>query len=152
LGVKVCLLWIFWAENRTHQQSSINIMDNGIKIEGISDKSAIAFSNTIVKCNKLIEAANSFLLESSIADDVSIAFDQVLREFEINIECDEDAWTKKGIECEILQPNVSDWQKGNFKINVSISFEFTPEVDESEQKTNRSNTDSPLDEIRQMIN
>jgi hypothetical protein len=126
-------------------------MDNEIKIEGISEKSAIAFSNTIVKCNKLIEAANSFLLESSIADDVSIAFDQVLREFEINIECDEDAWTKKGIECEILQPNVSDWQKGNFKINVSISFEFTPESNESTQQQENITPESPLDEIRQMV-
>jgi hypothetical protein len=48
-------------------------------------------------------------------------------------------WFADGIECEILKPNSNGWQKGKFRINISI--EFCPDVLEEQE--------SGLDSIRQ---
>jgi KGK domain len=53
------------------------------------------------------------------------------------------AWFSDGIECEVLTPNSSGWQKGKVRINVSIEFcPDTLERGESETET------SPLNWLR----
>jgi KGK domain len=49
------------------------------------------------------------------------------------------AWFSDGIKCEVLKPNSNGWEKGKFRINISI--EFCPETLETKN--------SDLDSIRQ---
>ncbi|WP_041233692.1 KGK domain-containing protein [Cylindrospermum stagnale] len=57
---------------------------------------------------------------------------------------------KEGIECEILKFNSEGWQKGKFRIKVSI--EFCPDEPEIEETTEIKEPESPLDDLRRMIN
>jgi KGK domain len=127
-------------------------MENGIKIDGISEKSAIAIGDQIFKFSNVLNAINEYFSDHSVLDDFSSSFDRGLANGGVSIDCQEDEWIKEGVDCEVLQPNSSDWQKGNLRMKISVSFEFTPEINESEQQEKQSNSDSPLDEIRQMIN
>jgi hypothetical protein len=127
-------------------------MENGIKVEGISDKSAIAIGDQIFKFSSVLNAINEYFADHSVLNDFSSSFDRGLANGGVSIDCQGDEWIKEGFDCEVLQPNSNDWQKGNLKMKISISFDFTPEVKDSHPETNQSNIDSPLDEIRQMIN
>jgi hypothetical protein len=127
-------------------------MENGIKIEGISDKSAIAIGDKMFRFSSLVTAINEYFKDDSVLHEFSISFDRGIADHGVSISCHGDEWVRDGFDCEILQPNSENWQKGNFKMNISISFDFIPEVEDSDLKMNQSNTDSPLDEIRQMIN
>lgn len=50
-------------------------------------------------------------------------------------------WFEDGIECEILKPNSTGWQKGKFRINVTIEFcpdEIAEEIDVLERLRNNT--------------
>ena len=64
-------------------------------------------------------------------------------------------WYVQGVNCEILKPGNKSWKKGKVKINISL--EFCPDEPETEEITQSNNseinqTNSPLDDIRQMMN
>ncbi len=72
-------------------------------------------------------------------------------------------WFGEGIDCEILKIGASGWQKGKVKIKTTLEFiPDEPEVKEvlmqNEEETLMRNEleisqlDSPLDELRKMIN
>ena len=61
----------------------------------------------------------------------------------------------EGINCEILKLDSNAWQKG--KIRVKFAIEFCPDEPELEQTTQSNDleinqTESPLDDIRRMMN
>jgi hypothetical protein len=62
-------------------------------------------------------------------------------------------WWGEGKDCEILSIGAKGWQKG--KIRMKVTLEFCPDEPEVEE-TSTSNTitepESPLDDLRQMIN
>jgi hypothetical protein len=61
-------------------------------------------------------------------------------------------WFTQGVDCEILKTNGKGWQKG--KIRIKISLEFCPnQTDELPESSDAvdGNSDSTLDDIRQMI-
>jgi hypothetical protein len=127
-------------------------MENGIKIEGISDKSAIAFENGIVKCSQFIRASNDYMSDQSTLNKLSIAFDKGIVTHGVSVLCQGEEWVNNGIKCEVLQPETKDWQKGVIKMKISLSFEFQPITEEVFSEENEAKTESSLDEIRQMIN
>jgi len=55
-----------------------------------------------------------------------------------------------GIDCEILKIGAKGWQKG--KIRIRVSVEFIPDEPEIEQTPETTHPESPLDDIRRMIN
>lgn len=66
---------------------------------------------------------------------------------------EQEGWFGEGINCKILKPGAKGWQKAK----VRISLEFCPdEPDVEETPTSNqletSKLESPLDEIRRMIN
>ncbi len=53
-------------------------------------------------------------------------------------------WLGEGVDCEILKIGAKGWQKGKIRIKVTLEFcSDEPEISQPE---------SPLDDIRQMIN
>jgi KGK domain len=127
-------------------------MENGIKIDGISEKSAIAFKNRALKCSDFNEASQKCFSDQELLSKIAILFDKKMAEYDLNILCQGHEWLAEGLDCEVLQPNSEDWQKGSIKMKMSISFEFTPEPNKSTQQQEEIiTTESPLDEIRQMV-
>ncbi|MBW4448085.1 MAG: hypothetical protein KME38_14765 [Spirirestis rafaelensis WJT71-NPBG6] len=54
------------------------------------------------------------------------------------------SWFKDGVPCEILKVNSNRWQKGKFRIKITLQFC----LDEAEI----TQPESPLDDIRRKIN
>ncbi|BAY37787.1 hypothetical protein NIES2111_21280 [Nostoc sp. NIES-2111] len=60
-------------------------------------------------------------------------------------------WFSQGIKSEILRLNGQGWQKG--KIRIKVTLEFCPDESESKETlTTSTEPDSPLDDLRRMIN
>lgn len=55
-----------------------------------------------------------------------------------------DKWSSEGKDCEILKIGSKGWQKGKFRVKVSLEFE--PEEPETKEP------ESPLDDLRRMMN
>ena len=64
---------------------------------------------------------------------------------------DKEQWFREGIECKVLKPGAKSWQRGK----VRLTLEFEPEeLEVTEYKNGKlqaSQTNSPLDDIRQII-
>ncbi len=62
-------------------------------------------------------------------------------------------WLGEGVDCEILQVGAKSWQKGKIRIKVTIEFcPDEPEVEETAPSNEIPQPESPLDDLRQMIN
>jgi len=57
-----------------------------------------------------------------------------------------------GIPCEILKLRSEGWQKGTVRINLEVSIEFCPDEPEIEVIPEIKEPESPLDDLRRMIN
>ncbi len=63
------------------------------------------------------------------------------------------SWLDKGIDCKTLKFGAKGWQKGKVRIRVSIEFcPDEPEVEETSATNEIEQPESPLDDLRQMIN
>jgi len=68
----------------------------------------------------------------------------ILPEFKKNL-----VWFNEGVECDVLQPGKT-WQKGKFRIKITL--EFCPDEPEPQATAEITETESPLDDLRRMIN
>lgn len=64
-------------------------------------------------------------------------------------------WFEEGINCEVLKFDSNAWQKG--KVRIKVTLEFCPDEPEIEEITQSNDaeanqTESPLDDIRRMMN
>jgi hypothetical protein len=59
-------------------------------------------------------------------------------------------WFNNGIDCEILNLGAKNWKKGRVKIKISVEFYVEEETDSSNKEV--SEPESPLDDLRQMLN
>lgn len=59
-------------------------------------------------------------------------------------------WFNNGMDCEILNLGAKKWKKGRVKIKISVEFYVEEETDSS--NTEVSESESPLDDLRQMLN
>lgn len=59
-------------------------------------------------------------------------------------------WFNDGVEAEVLRLNRQGWQKG--KIRIQILLEFCPDEPEITQTSETTDNESPLDDLRRMIN
>jgi hypothetical protein len=58
-----------------------------------------------------------------------------------------------GLDSEVLRVGKKAWQKGKVRINVSVEFcPDEPEIDETAPSNEIPQPESPLDDIRQMMN
>ncbi len=62
-------------------------------------------------------------------------------------------WFDKGMNCEILNLGSNGWQKGKVRIKVSVEFYIEePEVPKTTASNEIIPPESPLDDLRQMMN
>jgi hypothetical protein len=63
-------------------------------------------------------------------------------------------WLQGGIECQILKPGATDWQKGTIKLKLVIEFHpdsSHPDQENSDASLTSSASDPSLDALRQMV-
>ena len=63
-------------------------------------------------------------------------------------------WLQGGIECQILKPGATDWQKGTIKLKLVIEFHpdsSHPDQENSAASLTSSGSDPSLDALRQMV-
>lgn len=61
-------------------------------------------------------------------------------------------WMGEGADCEVLKFGAKGWQKG--KVRIKVSIEFCPDEPEIEETPTEEipQPESPLDDLRQLIN
>ena len=114
-------------------------MEDNFKFIQCSENDVIEFGNKAYRVKRLIETIPKIFL-----DVLAQKLDYFLKNAEIVIPIKNEysKYFTKGIDCELLKAKSDFWQKGKFKINVSI--EFIPDEPEKPQ--------SELDSVRQEIN
>lgn len=127
-------------------------MSNWQNLKNFDTKDIVSFESQLFKVEQVIEAITDsfnsgdtgYYLNSSLTQQkvpISVrTFSDAYQE-----ECNE-WWFSEGGDCEILRPGPQGWQKGKIRIKVKVDLEFCPDEPETDQ------TESPLDDIRQMIN
>ncbi|VEP16717.1 KGK domain protein [Hyella patelloides LEGE 07179] len=119
-------------------------MEDNFKIKQCSENDALEFSSGTYRVQKIIDAVSK-VFKGNLGKQLH----ESLKSYQINIfpggsgkNPSHSNYFTEGVDCEILKVGSDYWQKGKFKINVSI--EFIP--DEPEK------VESELDSVRQEIN
>lgn len=129
-------------------------MNNEINLSEFNGDDVIAFGNTTYKVSVLQKAATK-----SLTNNLGMRLNGELQGRGVTIPStalksgsNSEPYTSfftGGIDCEILQIGSQGWKKG--KVRFKISVEFIPDEPESVEMRSQ-NSDSSLDDIRQMIN
>jgi hypothetical protein len=135
-------------------------MEYNSYLQNCGDDDVISFGTTMYKFDKFKSALQSVFI-GNLADVIIESLDSQGikgtsiyevpsrgRAYAVNWK-----WWSEGKDCEILRIGAKGWQKG--KIRMKVTLEFCPDEPEAEE-TSTSNTitepESPLDDLRQMIN
>lgn len=119
-------------------------MENHSFIPGLADNGVFAFSHLTQKVDKAKAAFEKIFIDnSSVARTISSNLDSILSSLP-------PTWFEQGVNCKILSSGYQDWQKG--KLRIKITLEFEPDEPLIEQTTASNQPESPLEEIRRMIN
>lgn len=127
-------------------------MSNWQNLKSFDNKDVVSFDSQLFKVEQLIEAVT----QSFNSGDTGYYLNNALvqQKVPINVRsftsaCQEERsewWFSEGGDCEVLRPGPQGWQKGIIRIRVKVNLEFCSDELEDEQ------VESPLDDIRQMIN
>jgi hypothetical protein len=114
-------------------------------IPDFNSEDVISFGSFTIKCKDLQTAL------SSIYDrrDFFNQFNNDLRTYSVNISDNKQDQWGTGVKCEVLRLNDPTWRSG--KLKLSMILDFTPDDAEKDVNNNAKKAESPLDEIRQML-
>ncbi|MGI8505169.1 MAG: KGK domain-containing protein [Hassallia sp.] len=101
--------------------------------------------NAMFKVGKLRQTIKQAFIGS-----IQKALNDVLKSAVLEFYTHTKDWLGDGIDCEILKIGAKGWQKGKIKIRVNV--EFCPDEPEIEEALEITEPESPLDDIRRMIN
>lgn len=125
-------------------------MEDGFKAIECNDGDVLDFGGNTYKVAKLKQA-----MDTSFNSTLGFTLNQELTRQGVRIKQSPNVnWFQNGIDCEILTLGSQSWKKGKVKLKISVEFY----VDEEDvQITNSNNSeitepDSPLDDLRRMIN
>jgi hypothetical protein len=115
-------------------------MEYNSYLQECGDDDVLSFSNAMFKVGKLRDAVEyAFTDRNKVQDTLFYA----LQEKGVGLS-DTRGLLREGVNCEVLRIASKGWQKG--KLRIKVSLEFYPDEPEISQ------IESPLDDLRQMIN
>jgi hypothetical protein len=114
-------------------------------IPDFNSEDVISFGSFTIKCKDLQTAL------SSIYDrrDFFNQFNNDLKAHSVNISDNKQDQWGTGVKCEVLRLNDPTWRRG--KLSLSMTLNFTPDDSEKDLESSTKKAESPLDEIRQML-
>ncbi len=114
-------------------------MEENFYLPDCGDDDVLAFNSNLVKVGKF---RNIVKFAFSDPSEIPARISELLWENGVNIN-PKDAFVN-GLDGEVLKIGAKDWQKGKLRIRVTV--EFCPD------ELKISEPESPLDDLRQMIN
>ncbi|MGB3206398.1 MAG: KGK domain-containing protein [Crinalium sp.] len=133
-------------------------MEDNYSLQNCQDDDVVAFGNSMFKAGRLTRKINE-----SFGKSMGEKLTHELKHREIHVDWDRSHSNKywgacesifnDGVNCEILQLGSQTWKKGKMRIKVTV--EFYAEEDNVDISTNQANInqpESPLDDLRRMIN
>jgi hypothetical protein len=135
-------------------------MEYNSYLQSCGDDDVISFSSQIYKIGKIKQALNqafggqvpNALIESLESQGIKEA--RIYYRYPGGRSAQEanQIWFGEGKDCEILRIGANGWQKGKLRIKVSMEFcPDEPEVEETVANEEIVPTESPLDDLRQMM-
>ncbi len=116
-------------------------MEENSYLQNCSDDDVLAFApNVMFKLGLFRQAVKSAFLQQNVRNSLSEALDSK------GVKISGIQQLLEGRKCEILTLNSKGWQKGKFRIKVTL--EFCPDAPDV---TETSEPESPLDDIRRMM-
>ena len=112
-------------------------MDNNFQLQGLAENDVVDFNSNTYRVQKIIDS-----LSEQVRSQLGQSLNHQLSRQGIKIHQYASCFTS-GMDCQVLRVDRPNWQKGKFKLNISM--EFIPEDPEPEEK-------SELDAVRETIN
>lgn len=145
-------------------------MEDKLSLQSCDKDDVLSFTGAMFKVERLEAEVNNLFSEHRLGEE----FTKLLKDKNLNIHLGSkvsissngrvqridvypNQWFRDGIDCEFLRLGAKAWQKGKVKINLKVSLEFCPDEPDIEKTPANNNsginsTESPLDDIRQMMN
>ncbi|BAZ28346.1 hypothetical protein NIES4074_07770 [Cylindrospermum sp. NIES-4074] len=144
-------------------------MEENFKFIGCTENDAISCGSAMFKTQKLKEIIKRLFNKQKLGEELTTSFksenlnvsvpasytDTRGKNGTLSSRLDRilyEKWFKEGIPCEVLQLRSGGWQKGKVRINLEVSIEFCPDEPEIEETPEIKESESPLDDLRRMIN
>ncbi|MCL1465424.1 KGK domain-containing protein [Argonema galeatum] len=126
-------------------------MEFNCYLQKVEDDDVLSFENTLLKWAQFKDLIKGALEPSrSNYSKVARAIDEDFNSQAVKIYPGGLIVPNSSIGCEILRVGSPGWQKG--KIQLKITLEFIPDEPEIEEPVATSQPESPLDDLRRMIN
>jgi hypothetical protein len=137
-------------------------MKNNIDISEFNEDDVLSFESASSSEERLVKA-NKFkqVVHRALSHSVPEAFVSSLDSQELRIKVErqfhghsswiigQKHWCKEGVDCKVFRLGSKGWQKGKMKLSFSLEFILDEEADHPPIDNQQ---ESPLDDIRQMIN
>jgi hypothetical protein len=131
-------------------------MEGNFELENCNQHEALSVKDKVFKISKIQEA-----LKTIFCGDLANALYENLKSYGVDIDPGGSVignkfyrynsnFFKEGIECEILKFNSDGWKKG--KLRIKVTLQFCPDEPEIEETPEIKEPESPLDDLRRMIN
>lgn len=134
-------------------------MQEKISLQNCGEDDVLSCKGRMWKLSSLKNGLQSLFCEYKLGEEICKTFNIDLGTDLVNqngkyrnIPISKDKWFRDGIDCEVLKIGAKGWQKGKVKINLQVSLEFCPDEPEVEETSLSNEPESPLDDIRRMIN
>jgi hypothetical protein len=138
-------------------------MEDKFSMQNCATDDVLSFGSPMFKVDKLRQEVGKILDDHKLGEELNKSFSS--QNISINVGGESrghrhyhtfyEKWFGDGIDCEILKLGAKGWQKGKVKIKLQVSIEFCPdepEVEETPASNEIAQPQSPLDDLRQMIN
>ncbi len=127
-------------------------MENWIDVIDFNEDDVFAFPE-LFKVDKIRKAVNQSSHTDSIVQALSYSLSSKgVSINKINNLRPQNVVLNKGIDCEILRIGAKGWKKGRLRLKLQVTVEFCPDEPDAEETPEISQSESPLDALRKMIN
>ena len=112
-----------------------------ISLKNCSDDQVLSWQQTTLKVEQLKEKLRKTFSTRNLSSLISsVQIQEIDRK-------NREQFLDRGIDCEILKPSETGWQKGKVRLHVNFTIEFIPDEPEIE-KPKIDEPESPLDDFR----
>ncbi len=127
-------------------------MENWINLIDFNEDDVFSFPE-LFKVDKIKKAVNEVSRTDSVVQALSYSLSSKgVSINNINNLRPQKVLLDKGIDCEILRIGAKGWKKGRLRLKLQVSVEFCPDEPDAEETGEISQPDSPLDDLRKIIN
>ncbi|MBD2387679.1 KGK domain-containing protein [Cylindrospermum sp. FACHB-282] len=119
-------------------------MEDNLSLEKCGDDDVISFKDKLFKLGRFRDTVNHAFIQ-----EFGHTLNGTFEERNLPVPNTQEL-LGDGLDCEVLKIASQGWQKG--KLRIKVTLEFIPDEPEIEQETEITEPESPLDDLRRMMN